>query len=195
MTLIETMIAMSISAVVAASTVTLLHQLNEGANHLTLRGDLMSLQRTVIETFDCRMSLGAPSQNSLPLNCAHFSAVPIRKGDGSLLTGPNGKIGVWTLTAQCKNNKIVFRATKTNQGPLNHLNRRIIPEFVDPATREPDLFRGTGGFCASYFGGAPSFDNMPHGAIVTFNRGSCPNGWTYVAQLNLGVSLITCEKQ
>jgi hypothetical protein len=108
-------------------------------------------------------------------------------------------MGVWTVTAGCNNNQIVFTATKVGVDPLTKKPWSQSPALTNPNNGQPDLFRGTSSFCSSFFIANFSNDNMPSGAVVLFNLTACPNGWVSLTSGLAGVNgvsdLVTCQKQ
>lgn len=126
---------------------------HNGMKSAELKADPMALRKTIQDGFDCNKSLGSPTV--LPLSCATVGTVAtILRANGTSLLTANGKIGVWSIAAQCTGDEIIFTATKPGNDPLTNKSWATSPSLTDPATGLPDLFKGTSDFCASYFGGA-----------------------------------------
>ena len=161
--LLSTMIAAAILGILTLATARLLSTSHLGAKSSELHNDISSLRENLRLGFDCYESLGEPAP-SATLNCAAMGSIPILRADGSSIVS-SGKLGVWTVTAGCAGDQIIFKAMKPGNDPLTGQ-----PWAQSKSLRAPngnlDLFRGTSSFCTGFFHPKPPQFRCPKGKVV-----------------------------
>jgi hypothetical protein len=162
--LVSVLVAVAIAGLLAVAIATMSTRGLQSTKSAELKGDLGTIRRTLAENFDCARSLGLPTSASLPLACAAWGHVPVLDKNGHHLLSAADKLGVWSITARCVGDRVVFAATKPGNDPLTGLPWADSPSLRDPATGVADLFRGTSAFCANFF--APNVPPALYGGII-----------------------------
>lgn len=106
-------------------------------------GELAALNAQIQTQVDCRATLSAAPPTPLPLTCAAYTNILLKRRDGSSLTTPAGAsnvIGAWTVHAECISNALHVTAARSGNNPLTQLPWGVI-DVISPAQK----------ICGEYF--------------------------------------------
>jgi hypothetical protein len=148
--LIAVMVAAGLGLIVAVLLSKVTSDGFRGAKSVGLRADLDSIRQTVRDRLDCRATLGVTGVTVLPLSCAGFANVTLKRRGGAAITS-TGKLGDWTVSGGCAGNRLLIRASWPGKDPLSGGNRDDIPTNGTGAKVSTDLFGGISDFCREYF--------------------------------------------
>ncbi len=163
MSLITVLVAVAVLSIVSVMFSKLLKTGVGGAAHVGNSMDLESIKMSLLQQFDCRASLGVLPSTTLPISCASFSSVPIKRSNGTdIFSGPAAG---WTMAATCTGNEVIFSATRTGNDPLTN-------QPYATSSNATDVFRGASEFCRQYFDPSPTCPTAPNNIRI----GESPEG-------------------
>jgi len=164
MSLVGLLVGIGVAGILALGIMRLTHRWTASSKTVRLRSDLTDIRENLLNNFDCAQSLGNPP--TLPVTCASVpSPLPILNRAGLPLIGTDGKVGEWTIRGVCQGGGIIFQAHRPGNDPTTHVPWDQSPSLID-TNGQPDLFRGTSNFCASFFQNA-TLRTCPPNTVLT----------------------------